>query len=167
MLTLQETTFLRDVSIVCLMLLIAAAARKRSWFSCSVLSSLLRGSCPEDSLLFRLALLSSGLGHYAQELHVSLPSTLQWLLITLLRSRPSALQNLSVKIRWEPLQVSVSSGAWRPYFKRYSFKIAWLLFKLMVSLWRYEQWWLCWGALVLALGTLAVRLKHPSTAYNS
>lgn len=71
---------------------------------------------------------------------MSLPSTLQWLLITLLRSRPSALQNLSVKIQCKPLQVSVSSGAWRAYFKINGFKIAWLLFKLMVSLWRYEQY---------------------------
>lgn len=36
---------------------------------------------------------------------------------------------------------------------------------MTVSLGRYEQWWLCWGVLVLALGTVAVGL--PSASWDS
>lgn len=78
----QETMFLRDVLIVCLMLSIVAAARKRSCVSCSVLA-LLHRSCLEDSLLFRLALLSSGLGHYTKysQNFYRTPSNYMWVFI--------------------------------------------------------------------------------------
>lgn len=70
-LNLQETVFLKDVLIICLWLSIAAAAaRKRvlSLLLCSVF--LVHGFCPEGSLLFRLALFSSRLGHCVRRSYI-------------------------------------------------------------------------------------------------
>lgn len=67
----------------------------------------------------------------SKQLHASLPSTLQWLLKTLLRSKPSSLQNISIKIRFESLTGQCQQWSLETLFQNIWFQIAWLLFKLI------------------------------------